>query len=124
MSALTKEKILARLIRREHTEPSDLFGGDLTIRELTRAEFRAIRDAALLPTGMLDVDRWNGGLFVAGVLNGKGEPMFTLDELLALPQRIDLWDEVGRIANLILDFNEVGTDALKKKSEPSPETPA
>lgn len=121
--ALTKEKILARLLRREHVEPSELFGGELTIRELTRSEFRAIREAALRPGGMLDVDCWNGGLFAAGVLAGNGEPLFTLDELLSMPHREDLWDEIGRFATLILDFNEIGKAALAKKSEGSPATP-
>jgi hypothetical protein len=120
---LTKEKILARLLRREHSESSELFGGELTIRELTRAEFRAIREAAQISSGMLDVDKWNGGLFCAGVLDGKGQPMFTLDELMMLPQRDDLWDEVRRVAELVLNFNEVGAEHLKKKSDISPETP-
>lgn len=122
--ALTKEKILLKLARRERQEPSEVFGGELTLRELTRAEFRAIREAATLPDGLIDVDRWNGGLFCAGTIDGKGEPLFTLDELLALPQRGDLWDEIKRIADCILDFNQIGNEALKKTSPGSPEMPA
>lgn len=115
MASLTKAQILARLARRERQEASEAFGGDLTIRELTRAEFRAVRAAARLSDDLLDVDRWNGGLFAAGVVDAKGEPLFTVDELLALPQRDDVWDEVRRIADCIINFNELDPDAIKKK---------
>jgi hypothetical protein len=114
--ALSKEQIIGRLARIERDEPSAVFGGDLRIRELTRAEYRTVARGADLGENRLDLDRWNAGLFVAGVINGNSEPMFALDEVLAWPQRDTIWTEVQRIAEAILNLSEVGPEALTKSS--------
>lgn len=122
---LTKDTILSKLARRTKTVASEVFGGDLCIREHTRAEFRAIQAAAALPPEngepQINLDQWNGGLFANTVIDAAtGAPLFTLDEILAFPERNALWSEVRRIAQESLDLSEVGSDALKS-GDPTPD---
>lgn len=119
---LTRDAILAQLARRTKIEPSAVFGGDVTIRELLRSEFRAVRSAALAGAS-LDADLWNAGIFAAAVVDAAGVPLFQADELLAWPDRSAVWDEVLRIAKAALDLSEVGPDFLPKPSSGSPATP-
>ena len=70
----------------------------------------------------VDVDAFNGGIFVAAVVGDDDKPLFTLDELLQFPQRADIWDEIQRIAAIALQLSEVGPQALKAPSDASPET--
>jgi len=131
MAYVTKETARAHLALAERDEPSEVFGGVLRLRELTRAQFRACRrDADLGERAYLtrvgdqtvritiDADRYNAGLFAAGVIDPTtGEPIWGgVDEMLALPRRATVWDEILRIANLLLDLSEVGPGALKSGS--------
>jgi hypothetical protein len=118
---LTKDQILTTLSRRTQSVRSELLGGELCIREHSRAEFRAIQQGAADPddTERLLTDRWNGGLFANAVIDpASGAPLFTLEELLAFPERNALWAEIKRIAQLSLDLSEVGPAALTK-SDPA-----
>ncbi len=114
---LTKADILTKLTRRTQSVPSDVFGGELCIREHSRAEFRAAQEAAAAPDSAdkLLTDRWNGSLFANAVIDpASGAPLFTLDEVLTFPERNQLWDEIRRIAQLSLDLSEVWPAALTK----------
>lgn len=113
---LTRDAILAQLTRRTNVESSAVFGGDLTIRELLRSEFRAVRAAAAVSDGLLDTDLWNAGLFAAAVVDAAGAPLFSADEVLAWPDRSAVWGEVLRIAKAALDLSEVGPDFLPPPS--------
>ena len=114
---LSKVSILAAVTRMEREEPSDEFGGALLLHELTRAEYRAIARAADMGDGKINVDQWNGGIFAAGVIDPETkEPMFTIDEILAWPQRAVLWDEITRVATVILDLSAVGPAPLDPPS--------
>jgi len=119
---LTRDAILAQLARRTKIEPSAVFGGDVTIRELLRSEFRAVRSAAM-SAGPFDADLWNAGIFATAVVDAAGVPLFQADELLAWPDRTAVWDEVLRIAKAALDLSEVGPDFLPPPSSDSPVTP-
>lgn len=110
---LTKDQILTSLARRTKTIASDVFVGNLRIREHTRAEYRAIMQGADKGKdengqALIDTDRWNSGLFANAVIDMHGEPLFTVDEVLAFPERTRLWAEVRRIAQESLDLSEVG----------------
>jgi len=115
---LSKDQILSQVARRTKTIPSDIFGGELCIREHTRAEYRAVMGAADrgkddAGQALIDTDRWNGGLFANAVIDAStGMPLFTVDEVLAFPERTAVWAEVRRIAQESLDLSEVGQPAL------------
>jgi hypothetical protein len=110
---LDKNAILSSIVRIEREEQSAPFGGALLLRELTRAEYRAIATAADMGNDQINIDQWNGGLFAAGVIDPVTHaPAFTLDEVLTFPQRGALWDEIKRIATCILDLSEVGAGPL------------
>jgi hypothetical protein len=115
----TREQILSQLVPITRMEPSEVFGGELKLQELPRAAFRQASRAAALDGNRIDVDKWNGGLFCAGVVDADGAPLFTLDELLSWPHRAAVWNEIGRIAELLLNISEVGREALTKSD---PET--
>lgn len=119
---LTRDAILAQMQRRTKVEPSAVFGGDVTIRELLRSEFRTVR-AAAFTNGPFDTDLWNAGIFAAAVVDANGAPLFQADELLLWPDRSAVWDEVLRIAKAALDLSEVGPDFLPPPSSDSPATP-
>lgn len=113
---LTRDLILAQMTRRTKVEPSAVFGGDVTIRELLRSEFRAVRAAATAGDRLLDTDLWNAGIFAAAVVDTTGAPLFQADELLTWPDRSAVWNEVLRIAKAALDLSEVGPDFLPPPS--------
>jgi hypothetical protein len=125
--SLNKDQILSKVALRTIAEPSALFGGDLCLQELSRAAFRATAQAARIANaedGTVDTDRWNGGLFAAIVVDeATKQPLFTLDDVLAMANRADVWDEILRVATIGLNFSEVGQDALKKTSSDSPAVP-
>ena len=120
---LSKDQILSALSRRTKTIPSEIFGGELCIREHTRAEYRAITQAAdrgkdAEGQALVDTDRWNGGLFANAVIDAAtGTPLFTVDEVLAFPERNAVWGEIRRIAQESLELSEVGPAALKSGSD-------
>lgn len=118
--ALGREQIVPALARRTQDIPSAAFGGEIRIRELTRAEWRASNDHA--STGKEDadgapiiyIDHWAAARFAAGVIDPATDaPMFTADEVLAWPNRADLWREIGRIADAIDRLSEADRGALK-----------
>lgn len=123
---LTKEGAAAIIRRRTKTTPSAVFGNEVLYRELTRAEWRAALDYAATGeksadgTPIILVDRWNIARFVFGVIDPvTEEPIFTRNDLLAWPNRTDLWDEVARVAGEIDALSEVGGDALKSGDLPT-----
>lgn len=122
MGYLSKQALLDRLVLREKDEPSEIFGGTLRLRELLRTEYRAA--AAFAGEGADRVDRWNAALFCAGVIDPDSPPdaraaLFTRTEVMAWPNRGDLWAEVLRVAQQIIDLSEADTAALKKTSTDS-----
>ena len=120
--ALDKATILATLRLAERDEERVPFGGQLRLRELTRAQWRACAQASAVPddAGKVNLDQWRAHLFAAGVINGTGEPLFTPAEVLDFPQRDDLWEEIARIADCILELSEVGQAPLSEASFGSP----
>lgn len=157
---LTREAMLAAVQRRTVTEPSAVFGGDVRVQELTRAEFRAAQvaaaglspnewfalnrlrqgvhawsvgveidaDARMELLGVLtqsndtNADVWNAHIFAASVVDDTGKALFTPADVLAFPERDDVWDEVIRLDTIALNLSEVRPDALKAPSTDSPET--
>lgn len=124
---LSKDGAATIIRRRTKTTPSPAFGDDVLYRELTRAEWRDALDYAATGETNTDgvpiilTDRWNIARFVSGVIDpATEEPIFTRDELLAWPNRADLWDEVARIANEIDALSEVGGESLKS-GDPAPD---
>lgn len=120
MGYVSKADVQARLVLRERDEPSALFGGELRLRELLRAEYRAAAEWA--GEGAGSMDRWNAALFSAGVVDPESPrdarlPLFTRDEVMVWPNRPDLWAEVLRVAQAICDLSEVGADALSKSDQ-------
>ena len=115
---LSLDAILSTIVRIEREEPSALFGGALLLRELTRAEYRAIARAADMGGDQINIDQWNGGIFAAGVVDpATHAPLFSVDEILNWPQRGALWDEIKRVATIILDLAEVGNGPLLEPSD-------
>ena len=118
---LTKDQITAAVTRRTTTIPSAVFGGDISIRELSRLEWREAaresevgKDDAGQP--LTNIDQWNSRVFAAGVIDAGGAALFAAADILAWPRRADLWAEIGRIASAIIDLSEVGPAALKEPS--------
>jgi hypothetical protein len=111
---LTRESAATVLRRRTKTIPSPIFGDDVTIQELARAEWREAEEWAA--TGektaegvpIILVDRWNVARFAAGAIGSDGALLFSRDEVLAWPNRDDLWAEIARIASEIDALSEVG----------------
>lgn len=103
----TRDSILARLQLAERDVESIPFG-TLRLRELTRAQWRACADKARNEAGDILIDPWRAALFAAGVVGEDGASLFSAEEILAFPQRDDLWDEIARIANAVLEVSEVG----------------
>ena len=159
---LTRDSILAQMQRRTKIEHSAVFGGDVRIQELTRAEFRAAQaaaaglsqnewfalirlrqavhawsvgveinaDARMELLGLLtqsndtNADIWNAHIFAASVVDDTGKALFTPADVLAFPERDDVWAEIVRLDTIALDLSEVGPEALKAPSDDSPETTA
>jgi hypothetical protein len=118
---LDKSALLAAVARRTKDIPSDVFGGDVHIQELSRAEWRAAgresrRGEDASGTPLIDVDTWNSMIFAAGVVDGEGKAIVSADDVRSWPNRDDVWAEVLRIATEILELSEVGRAPL---SEPS-----
>jgi hypothetical protein len=116
---LTKEQILTKTALQTRSEPSELFGGELCLQELARGTFRAVVRAARLnddeDSATVDTDKWNGGIFAALVVDPETkQPLFTTEEVLAMANRADVWDEILRVATIGLNFSEIGQEALKK----------
>jgi hypothetical protein len=115
---LTKSQIGAVTALAQQEIPSDVFGGSLLIREMTRATFRGVREYAN-KGGSVNVDDWNAGLFAAVVIDpATNTPMYTLSEVLEWANRPALWDEIIRIASLGLDLSEVKPESLKSEGDP------
>lgn len=72
------------------------------------------------PEQVKDPDRWNAGIFAAGVIDPETkQPLFAREEVLQWPGRPDLWSEVLRLAQRVLDLSEVGQSYLKS-GDPAP----
>jgi len=69
---------------------------------------------------VLNVDRWHAALVAVGTHDpATGEALFSRDDILAWPDRNALWDELARLARLVLNISEVG-DAPLKSGDPAP----
>jgi hypothetical protein len=123
MTYVSREGLLAHLALAERDEESPPLAGALRLRlrELTRAQWRACADTARLEDDRIYTDKWHAAIFAAGVIDAESKrPLFTADEVFTqFSRNSDLWEEIARIAGLILDLSEVGADALKKESAPS-----
>lgn len=119
---LSKDQFLTTLTRRTKTIASEVFGGDVRIRELSRAEWRQASKESEMPERgadgqtLIHVDQWNSRVFAAGVIGENDAPLFAPEDVLAFPNRDDVWSEIQRIGGAILDLSEVGSDALKAPS--------
>jgi hypothetical protein len=111
--ALSRQQVttsVGALIQKE--VPSETFGGELLLREMTRKAYRQVID-----TSAGDVDKWNAGLFAAMVIDPvTDKPMFTTDEVLEWANRSSIWVEILRLAQVGLDLSEVGKENLKSES--------
>jgi hypothetical protein len=122
VSYATRDAILQRLRLAERDVESVPLGGTLRLRELTRAQWRACALASSAGEGKVNLDLWHAHLFATGVIDATGAPLFTADEILALPQRDDLWEEIARIADLVMEVSEVGNNFRDSEdSEPAAE---
>lgn len=114
---LSKTNILQLITRRTKDIASDVFGGDLRIQEITRAEYRAVYQAADIGDNKVSLDRLHAGFFALMVIDPQtGAPMFTEAEVMAFPERNVLWSEIVRIQQAGLDMSEVGSDFLPAPS--------
>lgn len=127
---LTKAQILAGLSERVVIDAYvRALGGDVRIRELTRAQHRACveqsKDTAD-PT-KLKTDVWHIAIIAAGVVDEKDSPLFSFEELFPLTEGDDAplrADAAQALAQKVLDLSEIGPGHLKKTSSDSPETKA
>lgn len=72
------------------------------------------------PEAVLDTDRWHAALVAVGARDpATGEALFDRDAILEWPNRAELWNELVRLAQAILDVSEVSEEHLKKESAPS-----
>lgn len=114
---LSKTNILQVITRRTKDITSDVFGGDLRIQEITRAEYRAVYQAADIGDNKVSLDKLHAGFFALMVIDpATGGPMFTEDEVMAFPERNTIWNEVVRIQQAGLDLSEAGPDFLPAPS--------
>lgn len=110
---LSKTNILQIITRRTKDIPSEVFGGDLRIQEITRAEYRAVYAAADIGDDKVSLDKLHVGFFALMVVDpASGAPMFTEDEVMSFPQRAAIWNEIVRIQQAGLDLSEAGPDFL------------
>lgn len=128
--ALSKAQILTGLSERIITEMYvQALGGDVRIRELTRAQHRACVEQGKDkgdPT-KLKTDVWHVAIIAAGVVDEQDTPLFSFAELLPLTEGDNppLREDAARIlAQKVLDLSEIGPDYLKKTSPDSPATKA
>jgi hypothetical protein len=114
---LSKTNILQVTTRRTQDITSDVFGGDLRIQEITRAEYRAVYQAADIGNDKVSLDKLHAGFFALMVIDPQtGAPMFTEAEIMAFPERNALWNEIVRIQKAGLDLSETGGDFLPAPS--------
>ncbi len=114
---LSKTNILQVITRRTKDVSSEVFGGDLRIQEITRAEYRAVYQAADIGDNQVSLDKLHAGFFALMVLDpATGAQMFTEAEVMAFPQRSALWAEVVRIQQAGLDLSETGEGFLPAPS--------
>jgi hypothetical protein len=127
---LTKQQILAGLSERVTiNEYVRALGGDVRIRELTRAQHRACVEQGKDPAdpARLKTDIWHIALIAAGVVDDHDKPLFTFAELLPLTEGDDpplRGDAAQALAQKILDLNEVGPNFSAATSSDLPATKA
>lgn len=107
---LTKDQILAQITRRTQTVASEVFGGELCIREHMRAEYRAIQERANKgKPGETDrITALRAGVrswLVAHADELPGEPSAQLARIIADTSELfdtDRWNS-GLFANAVID---------------------
>lgn len=123
----TRDSIFAAIAPQTKEVPAESFGGALTIRELSRAQWRHTVEYAKAPRpvdlppdepdpGLVNIAAWDVSCFAAGVIDETGAALFA-DEaaVLALPDRNGVWADVATVAQEIRDFSGHVDEALKKK---------
>lgn len=114
MTYLSKETLLG-VVRAERDEPSEVFGGTLRLRELSRKAYIDGQQYAEIPdeVGKILVEKWNAAIFAAGVVDPETkQPLFTADEVFEFGNNARVWGETMRIAQCVLDLSEVGQAAF------------
>lgn len=123
MAYVTREQLISKSARRRQDVESTVFGGTLCVQELSRLDWRIAIQASKIPNDPDDrvyIDWWDGAIFAAGVLDPiKGEPLFTMDDMLLWANREDLWQEIRRVAVIIRELSEVGPESLKSGDPPA-----
>lgn len=117
---LDRTAILKRVSQiNKRLELSSFFGGELSLSELMRADWKGIGEwVNELPASDSEPrnERMYAGLFACGVLGPDGAPMFTREEVLGFADPSlsrDLWSEVVRIGDMIYTLSEVSPESLK-----------
>lgn len=114
---LNKANIDQVVTRRTQDIPSPVFGGDIRIQEITRAEWIQVYADADIGDKKVSLARLNAGFFAFMVLDPTtATPMYTADEVMAFPERDALWAEVARIKQAGLDLSEAGDGFLPAPS--------
>lgn len=108
-----KASIFPGLRLAERTLESGPLGAAVHIRELTRAQWRTATEAARADEeGKILLSPYYQHIFAFGVVDAEGKPIFQPAEVLDFPNRDDVWEEIARIAQAILELSEVGSQAL------------
>ncbi len=106
------------LAEREKARGNALAVADLADEDARRAAL--MQYWGELPERVMILERWYVGLLAVSAIDPEtGAALFTRDEIMAWPQRAELWDEVARLGQAVLDLSEVGESHLKKESSPS-----
>lgn len=122
---LSKAQILAGLSERVTADQYvNALGGQVRIRELTRAQYRAAVEQGKdkKKPDLLKNDVWHVAVIAAGVIDDKGQSLFTFEELLPLTEGDDpplRATAAQELAQKILDLSEVGPSFLGTPSSDS-----
>lgn len=114
---LNKANIDQVVTRRTQDIPSPVFGGDIRIQEITRAEWNQVYAGADIGDNKVNLARLNAGFFAFMVIDPiTTTTMYTADEVMAFPERAALWAEIARIKDLGLKISEAGEGFLHAPS--------
>jgi hypothetical protein len=122
----TKDEILAAIAPQTKEVIAESFGGALTIRELSRAQWRSTTAYAAVPRppdlapdapdpGLVNIAAWDVACFATGVIGDDGTPIWSETAVLDFPDRDGLWADVAMVAAEIRAFSGHVDEALKKR---------
>lgn len=131
MITLHKSDALPALDLRRITVPMPALGAGtvITVRELMRAEWRAVQNARMEyiyqgSDGQMyyrdeGLEMADVTILAFGALDpGTGESLWEAADILGWPSRPDVWADVHAAAQAILALSEVGPDATKSGDLP------